>query len=222
MLRYEAVLFDLDGTLIDTAPDFVAVLNRQRLAHGREPLPAAKIRAVVSQGARAVVALGFGDRFDVDSAEFEALRQEFLQTYLKHIADESRLFPGMDTLLRALEGRGIPWGIVTNKQSMFTVPLLRALDLHQRCAVAICPDMVNHGKPHPEPMLKAAAAVKAAPGACVYVGDHRRDIEAGRNAGMVTVAVRYGYILEGETADLWGADHTVDTVEELSRLLGVT
>ncbi|MDF2445549.1 MAG: phosphoglycolate phosphatase [Moraxellaceae bacterium] len=222
MLRYDAVLFDLDGTLIDTAPDFVAVLNRQRLAHGREPLPAPRIRAVVSQGARAVVALGFGDRFDVDSDEFEALRQEFLQTYLRHIADESRLFPGMDDLLRALEARNVPWGIVTNKQSMFTLPLLKALQLSSRCAVAICPDMVNHGKPHPEPMLKAADAVRARPEACVYVGDHRRDIEAGRNAGMYTVAVRYGYVLEGETADEWGADSTVDSVTELSRLLGVS
>jgi phosphoglycolate phosphatase len=222
MLRYDAVLFDLDGTLIDTAPDFVAVLNRQRLAHGREPLPAPRIRAVVSQGARAVVALGFGDRFDVESDEFDALRQEFLRTYLQHIADESRLFPGMDDLLRELEARNVPWGIVTNKQSMFTLPLLEALKLSSRCAVAICPDMVNHGKPHPEPMLKAADAVRARPEACVYVGDHRRDIEAGRNAGMYTVAVRYGYVLEGETADEWGADSTVDSVTELSRLLGVS
>lgn len=221
MRKFDAVLFDLDGTLIDTAPDFIAVLNRQRLAHGREPLPAEKIRAVVSQGARAVVALGFGDRFEVDSAEFEALRQEFLQTYLKHIADESRLFPGMDELLAGLEERGIPWGIVTNKHSMFTMPLLQALQLDKRCEVAICPDMVNQTKPHPEPMLKAADSLGIAPQACVYVGDHRRDIEAGRNADMFTVAVRYGYVLEGETADEWGADLTVDSVFELSRFLGV-
>lgn len=222
MIRFEAVLFDLDGTLIDTAPDFIAVLNRQRLAHGRDPLPAEKIRAVVSQGARAVVALGFGDLFATDSDEFEGLRQEFLHAYLKHIADESRLFPGMDELLTALEARGIPWGIVTNKQSMFTRPLLQALRLDQRCKVAICPDMVNHGKPHPEPMLKAAAALNVRPGACVYVGDHRRDIEAGRNAGMHTVAVSYGYVLEGEAALDWNADSTVDSVPELSRLLGMS
>jgi phosphoglycolate phosphatase len=222
MRGFDAVLFDLDGTLIDTAPDFVGVLNRQRLAHGRPPLPPEKIRAVVSQGARAVVALGFADLIDVESDEFEALRQEFLQTYLKHIADESRLFPGMDELLAGLEARGTPWGIVTNKHSMFTVPLLQALDLSSRCSVAICPDMVNHSKPHPEPMLKAAAALKVKPEDCVYVGDHRRDIEAGRNAGMTTVAVRYGYVLEGETADEWGADQTVDTVFELSRLLGLS
>lgn len=221
MLHYDAVLFDLDGTLIDTAPDFIAVLNRQRLAHGREPLPPARIRAVVSQGARAVVALGFGDRVDVDSEEFEALRQEFLQSYLRHLADESRLFPGMDTVLEALERRGVPWGIVTNKHSMFTTPLLRALGLEHRCGVAVCPDMVNHGKPHPEPLLKASHALGVPPSRCLYVGDHRRDIEAGRNAGMTTIAAAYGYVLEGESAQDWAADHTVASVDELARLLGV-
>jgi phosphoglycolate phosphatase len=222
MIRYEAVLFDLDGTLVDTAPDFIAVLNRQRLAHGRGPLPPEQIRAMVSQGAKAVVALGFGDLFDTDSNDFEGLRQEFLQTYLKHIADESRLFQGMDELLTALEARGIPWGIVTNKHSMFTTPLLKALRLEQRCKVAICPDMVNHSKPHPEPMLKAAGALRVKPEACIYVGDHRRDIEAGRNAGMYTVAVGYGYMLQGESARDWNANSTVDSVNELSRLLGLS
>lgn len=221
MLKAEAVLFDLDGTLIDTAPDFIAVLNRQLQAHGRAPLPPEKIRASVSQGARAVVALGFGDRFDVESAEFEALRQEFLQTYLRHIADESRLFPGMDALLTGLEARGTPWGIVTNKHSMFTRPLLAALHLEARCKVTICPDMVTHTKPHPEPLLKAAGILGVKPEACVYIGDHRRDIDAGRNAGMTTVAVSFGYVLEGESAHDWQADHTVDTVSELARLLGV-
>lgn len=221
MLAHDAVLFDLDGTLIDTAPDFIAVLNRQRLAHGREPLPAQRIRAVVSQGSRAVVALGFGDLHPLDSPELEVLRQEFLAAYLRHLADESRLFPGMAELLEGLEARGTPWGIVTNKPSLYTNPLLEALGLATRCGVAICPDMVNHSKPHPEPMLKAARALDVRPEACVYVGDHRRDIEAGRNAGMVTVAAAWGYVLEGETALDWQADHTVDTVFELSRLLGV-
>lgn len=217
----DAVLFDLDGTLIDTAPDFIAVLNRQLLAHGREPLPAARIRSVVSQGSRAVVALGFGDLHAIDSAELEVLRQEFLSAYLRHLADESHLFPGMAELLEGLESRGTPWGIVTNKPSLYTTPLLQALGLGSRCGVAICPDMVNHSKPHPEPMLKAATALGVRPEACIYVGDHRRDIEAGRNAGMLTVAAAWGYVLEGETAQDWQADYTLDTVFELSRLLGV-
>lgn len=215
-----AVLFDLDGTLVDTAPDFVAVLNRQLLAHGREPLPEAHIRRMVSQGSKAVVALGFADLHPVDSADFEALRQEFLDHYLAHVADESRLFPGMEPLLAALEARGTPWGIVTNKPSRYTTPLLAALGLDRRCRVAICPDMVNHSKPHPEPMLKAAAALDVAPADCLYVGDHLRDIEAGRNAGMATVAAAWGYVLEGETAADWRADHTLDTVSDLARLLG--
>lgn len=221
MLTPAAVLFDLDGTLIDTAPDFIAVLNRQLQAHGRKTLPPEKIRASVSQGSKAVVALGFADRVAVDTPEFEALRQEFLQSYIKHIADESRLFPGMDALLTGLEARGTPWGIVTNKPSRYTTPLLRELKLDTRCKVAICPDMVTHTKPHPEPMLKAAGVLGVKPENCVYVGDHLRDIDAGRNAGMSTVAAAWGYVLEGESAADWRADHLTETVAELAALLGV-
>lgn len=221
MQNAAAVLFDLDGTLIDTAPDFIAVLNRQLLAHGRSPLPPEKIRASVSQGSKAVVALGFGDRTPPDTPEFEALRQEFLQGYIKHIADESRLFPGMNALLTGLEARGTPWGIVTNKPSLYTTPLLRELKLEARCKVAICPDMVSHTKPHPEPMFKAASVLGVKAEHCVYVGDHKRDIDAGRNAGMRTVAAGWGYVLEGETAADWQADVTVETVAELAELLGV-
>lgn len=221
MLKADAVLFDLDGTLIDTAPDFIAVLNRQLQAHGRTTLPPEKIRASVSQGSKAVVALGFADRVAVDTPEFEALRQEFLQGYIKHIADESRLFPGMDALLTGLEARGTPWGIVTNKPSLYTTPLLRELKLDSRCKVAICPDMVTHTKPHPEPMFKAAGVLGVKPENCVYVGDHLRDIDAGRNAGMRTVAAAWGYVLEGESAADWRADYLTETVAELAALLGV-
>lgn len=218
MLRPAAVLFDLDGTLVDTAPDFIAVLNRQLLAHGRQPLAAERIRASVSQGSKAVVALGFADRFPTDSTEFEAIRQEFLQSYLRHIADESRLFDGLDDLLAKLEANNIPWGIVTNKPSLYAQPLLAALNLDKRCKVMICPDMVTHTKPHPEPMLKAAHALKVSPEDCVYIGDHRRDIEAGHNAGMTTIAVEYGYILEGDNPQDWNAHYTVKTTAELAAL----
>lgn len=221
MPRPEAVLFDLDGTLIDTAPDFAGVLNRQLAAHGRQPLPYETIRASVSQGARAVVALGFADRYPVDSVEFEGIRQEFLSNYLHHLADETRLFPDMDTLLTGLEALGIPWGIVTNKPSLYTMPLLKALKLDTRCSVTICPDMVTHTKPHPEPMLKAAKALGIDPEQCLYVGDHVRDIEAGRAASMTTVAVSYGYIQDGDNPADWHADYLVDSVFELSRLLGI-
>lgn len=221
MLSADAVLFDLDGTLVDTAPDFAGVLNRQLAAHGRAPLPYETIRAAVSQGARAVVALGFSDRYPLDSADFEGIRQEFLSSYLQHLADETRLFPDMEAVLAGLESRDIPWGIVTNKPSLYTTPLLSALGLDSRCKVAICPDMVTHTKPHPEPMLKAAATLGVAPGRCVYVGDHVRDIDAGRSAGMTTVAVSYGYIQEGDSPADWKADYLVDSVFELSRLLGL-
>lgn len=218
-LSVNAVLFDLDGTLIDTAPDFIAVLQQMLAERHRPPVEREKIRAAVSQGSKAVVALGFADQFPVDSAEFEATRQDFLQRYLARIADESRLFPGMDALLTDLEKRGIPWGIVTNKPSLYTHALLKALALDKRCQVAICPDMVTHTKPHPEPMLKAASTLNIQPKKCLYVGDHRRDIDAGKNAGMTTVAAAWGYILEGESAFDWQADYTVATVAELARLL---
>lgn len=214
----KAVLFDLDGTLIDTAPDFIAVLNRQRLAHGREPLAENDIRARVSQGSKAVVALGFGDQFAVESDEFEQIRQEFLRSYLQHLADNSRLFPHLDELLNFLESRQIAWGIVTNKPSLYTLPLLKALELDQRCKVVICPDMVTHTKPHPEPMLKAAKALHINPQDCIYVGDHRRDIEAGHNAEMTTVAVGYGYLLPDDNPHDWNAHHTVTTTDELLAL----
>ena len=141
--------------------------------------------------------------------------------YAQHLAVHTHLFPGLDDVLRELESRGVPWGIVTNKPSIYTLPLLDALQLRARCASVVCPDQVTHTKPHPEPMYKACAEMGVDAARCVYVGDHERDIAAGRNAGMLTVAAAWGYVLEGETALDWEADRTVDTVFELSRLLGV-
>lgn len=216
--RYDAVLFDLDGTLIDTAPDFAAVLNRMLESRGRTPLPYATVRQAVSQGARAVVALGFGEH-SFDTPEFEALRQEFLREYSEHLADNTRLFPGLDELLQELEAAGTPWGIVTNKPSVYTNPLLKLLNLDQRCRVAICPDMVTRTKPDPEPMFKACTELGVDPARAVYVGDHLRDIQAGRNAGMPTIAAAWGYVLFGEDAHDWQADYTIDTVAALRPLL---
>ncbi len=218
--RFAAVLFDLDGTLIDTAPDFAAVLNRMREQRELPALPYALIREQVSQGARAVVSLGFSG-LSLESTEFESLRQEFLREYSQNLAVESRLFPGLDTLLLALEAQNIPWGIVTNKPSVYTLPLLEQLGLHQRCQVAICPDMVSRTKPDPEPMYKACDVLQVAAERCVYVGDHVRDIEAGRAAGMATVAVSWGYILPGEDAADWQADHLAHDALTLSALLGL-
>lgn len=213
-MSYRAVLFDLDGTLIDTAPDFASVLNRQLERHGRPPLPYPVIRNTVSQGARAVVQLGFGE-LDIESPEFENLRQEFLSDYLQHLADESCLFEGMDELLRNLESQGVAWGIVTNKPSLYTWPLLRALNLKERCSSVVCPDMLNRSKPDPEGLFKACAEIGIKPAEAIYVGDHRRDIDAGKNAGMRTIAVSYGYILPGEDPADWNADHLSHSVAEL-------
>ncbi len=211
------VLFDLDGTLIDTAPDFVRCLNDLRSEHALEPLPAEHIRPHVSDGARAMIRLGFG--LEPDDPDYRVRHARFLDLYEAGVCEHTELFTGMDRLLAALEDAGVPWGIVTNKPVRFAEPLLAALALDGRCSALICPDHVTNRKPDPEGLHLACQRMGADPRRGIYVGDHARDIEAGRNAGMVTVAVRYGYIVEPAEVDLWMADHTVDTVDELVKLL---
>lgn len=218
MSLYDAVLFDLDGTLVDTAPDFASVLNRMLAAAGREPLPYATIRAAVSQGASTVVGLGFGD-LGMESDAFARQRQAFLDDYSRHLADDSCLFPGLDAILDTLEEQRIPWGVVTNKPSRYTLPLLEQLGLGKRCAVTICPDMVTRTKPDPEPMLKACDQIKVDPRRSVYVGDHLRDIQAGKAAGMPTIAAGWGYIPATEDIRSWQADHLAASVTDLATLL---
>ena len=212
-----AVLFDLDGTLVDTAPDFIRCLNELRAAQSLSALPAALVRQSVSDGARAMVRIGFG--LDQHQAGYTELHKAFLDLYETGLAQETALFDGMDDLLRSLEARQIPWGIVTNKPLRFAAPLIRALDLDQRCAALICPDHVVERKPHPEALFLACRKAQADPKQAVYVGDHKRDIEAGRNAGMTTIAVRYGYIEQPESIELWQADQIADTVSDLAKLL---
>ena len=212
-----AVLFDLDGTLIDTAPDFIRCLNQLRQQHGMPALPAEQIRRSVSNGARAMIRVGFG--LEPEHEGYPEKHTAFLDLYELGVAVETTLFPGMDVLLSSLESRGIPWGIVTNKPARFAVPLIEALDLAQRCAALICPDHVAERKPHPESLLLACRQIQVEPIKSVYVGDHERDIEAGRNAGMHTIAVRYGYIEQPETVDLWQADRIADSVSDLTKLL---
>lgn len=215
---YAAVLFDLDGTLIDTAPDFASVLNRMLEAEGRTPLAYDTVRQAVSQGSATVVSLGFPD-LSRDSAEFAEKRAQFLTQYRAHLADESRLFDGLDALLKDLEAREIPWGIVTNKPSLYAFPLLEQLNLDKRCAVTICPDMVTKTKPDAEPMLKACAAIGVDASRCIYVGDHIRDIQAGAASNMKTVAAGWGYIPEHENINDWNADFNCATVADLHHLL---
>ncbi|WP_328184417.1 HAD-IA family hydrolase [Marinobacter sp. OP 3.4] len=211
------VLFDLDGTLIDTAPDFIRVLNKLRQENELAPLPADGIRPHVSDGARAMIRLGFG--LEPEDPDYRDRHARFLDLYEAGICEETELFSGMDRLLTALEDAGVPWGIVTNKPVRFATPLLSALALDHRCGALICPDHVSNRKPDPEGLHMACRQMGADPDRGIYVGDHARDIEAGRNAGMVTVAVRYGYIVNPDEVDLWQADHTVDTVDELVKLL---
>lgn len=216
-MKWQGVLFDLDGTLLDTAPDFIVVLNAMLTDRGRPALAHADIRAVVSNGARALVALAFGGA--PGDAQFEALNTELRDRYSRHLAVHTRLFPGLDAILLRLEQQSVPWGIVTNKPSIYTLPLLDALGLRIRCASVVCPDQVTHTKPHPEPMFKACAQMGVAPGACVYVGDHERDIAAGRNAGMATIAAGWGYIGANEHLRDWQPDFIVDSVRAFGELL---
>lgn len=219
-MRWQGVLFDLDGTLLDTAPDFIVVLNAMLTDRGRAALPYADIRAVVSNGSRALVTLGFGLQPGDDG--FDELNVELRERYSRHLAVHTRLFPGLDDVLRAMESRQVPWGIVTNKPSLYTLPLLDALQLRTRCASVVCPDQVTHTKPHPEPMYKACAEMGVDPARCVYVGDHERDIAAGRNAGMQTIAAGWGYIGENEHPRDWHPDFIVDSVSELADMLFAT
>lgn len=216
-LTPSAVLFDLDGTLIDTAPDFVRVLNRMRITYGLNELPVPHIRCMVSNGARGMVRVGFG--LEPDDDGYQQKHTEFLDLYEQGMTIDTCLFEGMNSLLRNLEQRAIPWGIVTNKPVRFAAPVLAALGLAERCGTLICPDHVSQRKPHPEPMFLACKEVNVEPQTAIYVGDHQRDIDAGNNAGMTTIAVRYGYIEKPEEADLWGSHYTVDSVSELAKLL---
>lgn len=213
--RFDAVLFDLDGTLIDTAPDFISTLNRLLKEENKPPLGDDVIRKTVSHGARALITLGFG--LSEGEKGFESLRDRLLKLYADNLSVESRLFDGGEKLLATLEAQQIPWGIVTNKPSLYAIPLIRDLGLN--CGSLICPDHVAHPKPHPEPLFKAAAELKVTSEKCLYVGDHRRDIEAGQRAGMQTVAALYGYIEDDDDPALWRADYCINSLEEIGTLL---
>ena len=213
----KAVLFDLDGTLFDTAPDFIVVLNQLRHQEQLPPLPDETIRSVVSNGARALVALGFGK--DEGDPAFDGLRQRLLDLYLAHLAEKTVPFPGIEELLDSLSAHDIAWGIVTNKPEAYTVPLMMAFEHLPTPGAVICPDHVTNRKPDPEPVLLACSQIGCRPEEAVYVGDHERDIAAGRAAGMPTIACSYGYIDAGDSAANWGADHLVDSADQIWPLL---
>ena len=213
------VLFDLDGTLLDTAPDLAAALNATLQLNGREALPFEHIRPVVSHGGRALIELGFG--IDPQHAEFEPLRKQLLDLYEANIAVHTSLFPGMADVLEELEHRGIRWGVVTNKPGWLTEPLLDALDLSSRASCVVSGDTLKERKPHPAPLLHACALAGCQPADTMYVGDAERDIEAGRNAGMHTLVALFGYLMEHDRPEDWGADALIkqpsDILEHVTR-----
>ncbi|MFM8330632.1 MAG: HAD-IA family hydrolase [Candidatus Methylumidiphilus sp.] len=201
---WRGVLFDLDGTLLDTAPDLAVACNTASAEFGLRPQPLEALRPSVTYGASAMLLQVLAaDPQDVD---FDSLLQRMLCLYEENIAVQTRFFEGMDIVLDELEARGLRWGIVTNKHARFTDPLLRQLDLHSRSGCVISGDTLAECKPHPLPMLEACRRIGAAPQASVYVGDARRDIEAGQNAGMATLAALYGYVPDDDPAHGWGAD----------------
>ena len=216
----KAVLFDLDGTLIDTAADFIRIIQDMCRDKQCDVVAADLIRTQVSEGARAMVKLVYPE-LDVEDPVFLAHRQRFLDVYGDDIAVETDLFEGMYPLLEALESQYIPWGIVTNKPRWLSEALLKALNLTERCAVLVCPEDVSKTKPDPEPMYLAAKRIQIQPENCIYVGDHPRDIDAGRHAQMYTILAAYGYLPLQHKDDLtaWQADCIVNTVAELQQVI---
>lgn len=213
----DAVLFDLDGTLLDTAPDFHWTLNALLAEEGQGPMDYATLRSHVSAGARAMVQAGFN--LTLDDPDFDRLHQRMLALYASHLAVDTALFEGLGEALQAFEKAGVAWGIVTNKPALYTQPLLDGLSLAARAASVICPDHVSQRKPDPESLFMACRQINAQPQNCVYVGDHIRDIEAGRRAGMRTIAAAYGYIDASDSIASWQADHIITHGNELLPLL---
>lgn len=208
----KAVLFDLDGTFADTAPDLAHVLNAMRATRALPPLAPEATRPVTSLGARGLLGVGFS--MTPEHRDYAAMREEFLHLYADNLCRETQLFPGVSELLDCLEARQLKWGIVTNKAERFAKPLIDLLGLGQRCGCVVGGDTATRMKPHPDPLLAACRLMALEPHACAYVGDDRRDVEAGRAAGMKTIAVRYGY-LNGGVPETWGADAVVDCPQDV-------
>lgn len=214
--RCEAVLFDLDGTLVDTAPDMVAVLQDLQRAYGQAPVDYEFGRAHVSNGALGLLAIAFpGTVHELGSP----LHVEYVDRYAQRVCEASSLFPGLSALLDELDAAGRPWGVVTNKPARLTLPLLEALSLISRSACTVSGDSLARRKPDPAPLLHACELGGMRPETTIYVGDALRDIQAGRNAGMPTVAAAYGYVTPDDDPCSWGADRVATDTDELSQIL---
>jgi phosphoglycolate phosphatase len=216
--RPTAALFDLDGTLLDTAPDIAHALNRLLREQSRAELPYAQIRPHVSHGSVATVRAGFPD---ASPQEFTRLQARFMDLYRERIAVDTRLFDGFERTLLALEGAAIPWGIVTNKPGWLTDPLLAALQLDRRAACVLSGDSLDVRKPHPRPLRVAAALMGLPAERCAFVGDAQRDIDAARGAGMLALGARFGYLGEDDDPESWLADGWLDTPTDLLAWFGL-
>jgi len=216
-LETQAVLFDLDGTLIDSAPDLGAAADQMRTDRGLAPLPLDRYRPMAGAGARGMLGVAFG--ITPDAPEFIALRDEFFLNYEARMLRNTQVFAGVAELVEALCARGLSWGVVTNKSVRFTDPLTRAIPLFGTARAIVSGDTTPYAKPHPEPLLEAARRLGVAPASCVYVGDDERDMMAGRAAGMRTIAATYGYMGERAEVARWEADAAIASPLDLLQLL---
>jgi phosphoglycolate phosphatase len=218
MLKHiRAVLFDLDGTLIDSAPDLAAAADKMRTDRGMSSLPYELYRPLAGAGARGMLKVAFD--ITPEHSNFMAMREEFFANYEVAMTDRTYVFDGVDDLIGHLQLRQMPWGVVTNKMARFTDPLTAAMSLFASAHAIVSGDTTPHSKPHPEPLFEAARRLGLPPEVCLYVGDDERDIVAGRAAGMLTVAATYGYLGEKSNVSAWGADLSVDSPNKLLQLL---
>ena len=215
--RFDSFLFDLDGTLLDTHQDMGNALNIILDHHGRPPLPLETIRPFVSKGGMVMICSAF--KCKPESEQATALRHELLDIYLQAISRHTTLFPGMDSILEKIENSGRKWGIVTNKPGFLTEPLLRELQLDKRVGCVVSGDTLAEKKPHPAPLLYACKQINSSPDRAIYIGDDERDVQAGKRAGMTTLAAAWGYIVEQDDPNLWNADGVIQQPQEIAAWL---
>ena len=222
MMKFEnvqAVLFDLDGTLFDSAPDLGAAVDKMRVARGMSSLPLSHYRPMAGAGARGMIGLAFG--WTPDHPDYEQLKEEFFVNYTSCMTERTLAFDGVPQLIQELVNLKMPWGVVTNKSKRFAEPLTQAMPLFSSAAVLISGDTTPHAKPHPAPLLEAAKRLGIDPRACVYVGDDERDIVAGHAAQMKTVAATYGYLGTQSDVKSWKAHAQIDSPAQLLKLLNI-
>lgn len=217
-LKFKAVIFDLDGTLVDTAPDLASALNYVLITENHSPLDFDAVRHVASDGAKGLLELGF--HINEKDERYHELRKKFLHFYLEHVADRSVLFEGMGEMLDFIENYQVPWGIVTNKPTNLTLKLLQLLGLDKRTNCIVCGDTLKERKPHPAPLLYAAKLLNLKPEECCYIGDAERDIQAAKAANMTTILAAYGYLHDETNLHQFHADYIIHSPLDLRSVLG--